>query len=174
MVCHWAGQNQWYCKCLFSCLEYMFSLFGQKQSGGRSAPLHTWVSKMCLCLYILLRVMCVYAFLALFICHPLHVESIRDGTCWPCDSRRTMSECLLYAKQSGGVCLCVRVCSSVCVRVWARMCVSVCFYTNLAVHNQHGLELSWIKLRSTTTRRMCAWECWCVWAADDKVSKTWM
>lgn len=146
MVCHWAGQNQWYCKCLFSCLEYMFSLFGQKQSGGRSAPLHTWVSKMCLCLYILLRVMCVYAFLALFICHPLHVESIRDGTCWPCDSRRTMSECLLYAKQSGGVCLCVRVCSSVCVRVWARMCVSVCFYTNLAVHNQHGLELSWAEL----------------------------
>lgn len=125
MVCHWAGQNQWYCKCLFSCLEYMFSLFGQKQSGGRSAPLHTWVSKMCLCLYVHLRVMCVCmhfwlcssAILSMLSLSGMElVDLVTLGEQWA-------NACCMLNNLEAYACVCV--CVPRCVRACACLCVSI-------------------------------------------------
>ena len=94
------------------------------------------------------------------ILRPLHVESIREGTCWPWDSRRTMSECLLYAKQSGGVWL---PCVCVCVCVW------VCSYMNLAVHNQQGAG----RAEEWGIDKEKAWcVCVCVWRCIYKACRT--
>lgn len=86
-----------------------------------------------LCILTLVRAMSVHA--------PLRFVRFPPSPCWVYQGwnlltlrlLKTMSECLLDAKQSGGTCLSVCVCE----------CVYLC--RNQVAHNQHGWKLSWTR-----------------------------